>query len=96
MAKKIRENGLVMSKILKPAMDGFVSNGQVVEAKPERPTVLVACGEVDGDNGISDMVIAKFVVEKEQFDRLKFMQKVEVAYEYNGENKIKPIEIIEV
>ena len=34
MAKKIRENGIVLSKVLKPAMDSFVSNGKVVEAMP--------------------------------------------------------------
>lgn len=96
MAKKIREDGVVLSKVIKPAMDSFVSNGQVVPAMPERPTVFVACGEVDGDNGITDMTITKFVVEMEQYERLKFMQKVEALYEYNGDGKTKPIEIIEV
>ena len=93
MAKKIRESGIVLSKVVKPAMEGFVSNGQVVPAMPERPTVVVACGEMDGDNGIQDMVIAKFVVEKEQYERLVYGQSVEVAYEYNGDGKVKPIEI---
>lgn len=94
MAKKIREHGIILSKVLKPAMDGFVSNGQVVAAQPERPTVLVACGEVNGDDGIEDMVIARFVVEKSLFESLKFMDEVEVAYTYNGDGKVKPLEII--
>lgn len=93
MAKKIKEHGIVLSKIVKPATEGFVSNGQVVPAMPERPTVIVACGEMDGDNGIQDMVIAKFVVAMEQYEKLVYGQSVEVAYEYNGDGKVKPIEI---
>ena len=94
MAKKIRENGIVLSKVIKPATEGFVSNGQVVPAMPERLTVIVACGAMDGDNGIQDMVLVKFVVEKEQYEKLVYAQSVEVAYEYNGDGKVKPIEII--
>jgi hypothetical protein len=95
MAKKIRENGIVLSKVLKPAMDSFVSNGKVVEAMPERPTVFIGCGEVDGENGITDMIVAKAVLEKEQYESLVYLQKVEVLYEYNGENKIKVLEVSE-
>ena len=93
MAKKIRESGIVLGKIIKPATEGFVSNGKVIPAMPERPTVMVACGEIDGDNGIQDIVLARFVVEMEQYNRLKYGDTVEVAYEYNGENKVKPVEI---
>ena len=95
MAKKIRENGIVLSKVVKPAIEGFVKDGKAFPPMPERPTVIVACGEMDGENGIQDMVLAKFVVEKAQYDKFKYGQQVEVAYEYNGDGKVKPIEICE-
>lgn len=96
MAKKIKESGIVLSKVVKPAIESFVSNGQVVPAMPERPTIVVACGEVDGENGITDMVTAKFVVDRATYDGFKFLEKVEVLYEYNGDGKIKPLEIKKV
>ena len=39
------------------------------------------------------MSIVKFVVEKSEYDRVNFMDEVEAAYEYNGDGKIKPLEI---
>lgn len=96
MAKKIKENGIVLSKEIKPAMDAFMSNGQMVAARPERPTVVVACGEVNGDDGISEMQIARFVLEKSEYEKFKYMDAVQVAYEYNGDGKIKPLEIIKL
>ena len=94
MAKIIRESGIVLGKEIKAATDSFVSNGQVVEARPERPTVVVACGEVRGDDGIPDVLIARFTVEMDIYEELKYLDRVEVTYQYNGENKVKPIEII--
>lgn len=54
MAKKIKEQGIILSKFVKSATESFVSNGQVVPAMPERPTLLVACGEFNGNDGIQD------------------------------------------
>lgn len=93
MAKKIRENGIVLSKFIRPATEQFVINDRVIPEKPERPTVVVACGEVNGNDGIEDMTIVTFVVEKELYDRLKYMDEVEAAYEYNGDGKTKPVEL---
>ena len=93
MAKKIKEQGIILSKFVKSATESFFSNGQVVPAMPERPTLLVACGEFNGNDGIQDMSIVKFVVEKSEYDRVNFMDEVEAAYEYNGDGKIKPLEI---
>lgn len=94
MAKKIRENGIVLSKVIKPATEAFTgSDGREIPAYPERPTITVACGEVDGDNGIQDVLLARVVVEKDQYEEFKFMDVVDVGYEYNGDNKIKNAEI---
>lgn len=94
MAKKIRENGIVLSKVIKPATEAFKgSDGREVPAYPERHVVTVACGEVDGENGIQDVLLARVTVEKEQYNELKFMDNVDIGYEYKGENKIKNAEI---
>lgn len=93
MAKKIRESGVVLSKFIKPAMESFESNGRIIPAYPERPTVLIGCGEVDGENGIVDLVIVRYVVDMELYEKLSYMQTIEAAYEYNGEGKAKPVEI---
>ena len=93
MSKKIREQGIVLSKVIKPATERFIINEKVIEAKPERPTILVACGEFDGDNGIQDLVLVPYVVTREEYDRYKFMDEVTAAYEYSGDNKAKPVEL---
>ena len=93
MAKKIRENGIVLSKFIKPATQQFIIDGRVIEAQPDRPTVVVACGEVNGDDGISEVQVARFVVEQSEYEKFKYLDTVQVAYEYNGDGKIKPLGI---
>ena len=93
MAKKIKENGIVLSKFIKPASQQYIIDGRVIEAQPDRPTIVVACGEVNGDDGISDVQVARFVVEQSEYEKYKYLDLVQVAYEYNGDGRIKPLEI---
>lgn len=93
MAKKIRENGIVLSKFIKPAREQLVIDGRVIAAHPDQPTVVVACGEINGDDGIGEMQIARFIVEQSEYEKYKYLDAVQVAYEYNGDGKIKPLEI---
>ena len=97
MAKKIRENGVVLSKEFKPATPQYIINGQVIEAKPDRYMVVVGCGEINGDDGITEMQIVRFVVEQSEYEKIKYLDTVQVAYEYNGDgNRLKPLEIAKI
>lgn len=97
MAKKIRENGIVLSKFIKPASEQYIIDGRVFPAQPDRPTVVTACGELNGDDGISEVQIVRFVLEQSEYEKFKYLDTVQVAYEYNGDGKkVTPLEIVKI
>lgn len=80
--RPILEEGIVVSKVHKDAMESFKSSsGEVVPAQPEKFVVkVISSYECTPDKGMSDPTILDYKVEKELFDKLKFGTKVRVKF----------------
>mgnify|MGYP004457108107 CR=1 FL=1 len=90
----INEEGIVLSKNYSEARDPWTkSDGTEVAAQPEKYEVLVASGEkVSNDTGFQNCVVQTYKVSREEFQALKYLQKVMVSYEFSTYGP-KPISV---
>jgi len=93
--RPIVEDGIVISKVLKPAMESFVgADGKRVEALPERFVVQVVssykCTEKDG---FENPTILDYKVTKDIFEKVKYLSKVQVMYEISNSGSQKALEL---
>ena len=98
IVRPISERGIVLSKEFKKAMDSFkASDGSIIPAQPDRYVVKVASGYAcTKDMGLANPTILDYKVEKELFDKLVYLQEVEVIYEMStgGTNKAVSLKIM--
>lgn len=94
----IVENGIILSKILKKATNEFKGqDGNIVPAQPERYVLKVASSfKIDQETGFEDVTILDYKVDESLFNTMKFMDKVEVTYEFSTYKltaiSVKPIQ----
>lgn len=93
--RPIVEDGIVISKVFKEAMESFTGkDGSVVPAQPDRFVILVASSYSCSDkDGLESPTILEYKVSKEIFDKVKFLSKVQVKYEISNSGTSKAIEL---
>jgi len=78
------EEGIIVEKFIAPERQAGEYNGRPYPARPETPTVKVMSSYlVDNSTGIKDGVILDYEVTKDQYDKLKFLDKVKVMYTHS-------------
>ncbi len=95
VVRPISEKGIVLNKQFKKAMDAFTgSDGRKVDALPDRYVVTVASSfSVSKETGLEKPVILDYKVDKDMFDKLSYLSKVEVVYEMSNTGTNKPISV---
>lgn len=99
MEKPIREQGLVLGKYFKEAKAERVDNtGKKWPATPEKWIVnVISCDEDDLDKvtGIKNGTTCEYEVEKPVFDKIKYLDTVNVKYSLvqYGSNPVRPVPI---
>lgn len=90
----ICEDGIVLSKVLKKATEEFKGqDGRVVPAQPERYVAKIASSyKIEDGTGLEEVTILDYKVSEELFKKLKFLQRVEVSYEFST-YACKPMEV---
>ena len=83
--RPITEDGVVLEKKYSEAKDAFKMTIGGVEksfdAKPEKYSVLVASSyEFDEKTGFKNTTILEYVVDKQIYDKLKYLSSVSVTY----------------
>lgn len=88
----IKEDGIVIEKIFKEAMDSFkTSDGSIVPARQD--TYILKCvssADFTKENGFSSCAILDYKVEKAVYDKAMAYSPVIVRYEFGNTNP-KPI-----
>lgn len=84
--RMIKEEGIVLEKIFKGAIEQFKSSdGSVVPAQPDRYILKVVSGEdFSKENGYSQSTVLEYKVEKKVFDRVVYGTPVVVRYEVSN------------
>lgn len=84
--RMIKEEGIVLERILKPATNEFKgSDGRVVPAQPERHILKCVSGEEFNKNdGYMQSTVLEYKVEKTIFDKVVFATPVVVKYEVSS------------
>lgn len=84
--RMIKEEGIVLERILKPATNEFKgSDGRVVPAQPERYILKCVSGEeFNKDDGYMQSTVLEYKVEKTIFDKVVFASPVVVKYEVSS------------
>ena len=79
----IREEGIVLEKIFKKATNEFKGqDGRVVDAKPDRYVVKVASSQLcDQELGLTECSVLDYEIELSLYNKIKYMNAVNVAYE---------------
>ena len=90
----IVDTGIVLSKEYKEASDEWVNaEGRKVDAQPERFLVTCASGEaVSEDEGLRNCYVDTYKVSREEFQKIKYLQKVKCTYEFSSYG-CKPVSI---
>lgn len=95
--RMIREEGIVLEKIFKPAMDSFkASDGSVIPARPD--TWLLRCvsgEEYKKDTGFVSSNILDYETDKQTFDKATALVPVVVRYELSTRAKAVSVELKE-
>lgn len=90
----INEQGIVLSKYMKKATDGFkAQDGRIIAAQPDRYFVKVASSyKIDEVNGLEEVTILDYKVDATNYNKFKYQQTVNVAYEFNT-YRLNPISV---
>ena len=93
--RPIMENGKVLNKEFKAAMDSFKgSDGSVVPAQPDRYVVkVISSYKFTKEEGYERPTILDYKVDKETFDRLTYGTDVQVVYEMSTAGSNKPVSL---
>lgn len=83
--KVINENGIVLAKVFIEAKKEWESrDGRKFDAQPEKFIVTVASGEnISPDTGIDNCLVQDYQVTREEFQKFKYLQVVNVEYEFS-------------
>lgn len=97
--KPIKEEGVIVSKFIKPATNAFVGrDGNEVPARPAQPTVIVvsAC-DFDPQNGFDGPSLLSYKVDATLFAKLGYSSRVKCKFFVlpNGTLQEDSIELIE-
>lgn len=88
----IKEEGIVIEKIFKEAMDSFkTSDGIIVPARED--TYILKCvssADFTKEKGFSSCAVLDFKVDKAVFDKAVAFSPVVVRYEF-GNTNLKPV-----
>lgn len=84
--RMIKEEGIVLERILKPATNEFKgSDGRVVPAQPERYILKCVSGEeFNKVDGYMQSTVLEYKVEKAIYDKVVFGSTVVVKYEVSN------------
>lgn len=84
--RMIREDGIVLERILKPATNEFKgSDGRIVPAQPERYILKCVSGEeFKKVDGYMQSTVLEYKVEKAIYDKVVFGSPVVVKYEVSN------------
>jgi len=84
--RMIKEEGIVLEKILKRATDEFkASDGRIVSAQPERYILKCVSGEdFSKDAGFLNSTVLDYKVDKQVFDKVIAYSPVVVRYEVSN------------
>lgn len=95
IVRPIMERGIVLSKEFKKATESFkATDGSIIPAQPDRFVVKVASAYAcTKDMGLANPTIIDYKVEKEVFDRLTYLQEVEVVFELSSSGTNKPVSL---
>ena len=96
--KLLKEEGFVLGKEIKKATEEFTSrDGRTFPAQPERYIVTVVVSAlVDANMGMSYMTKMDIKVDRDLFNKLRYLQKIEAIYEYVATEKggiPKPLQV---
>lgn len=87
------EKGMVTEKIYRESTEERIYNGQKVDAQPEKYSVVcVSSNNFNDKDGFVDGAYLQYRVEKDLYDKLKFMSKVLVTYDMSGNTK-RPVSV---
>lgn len=96
--KLITEIGVVLKKEYKKETQAFTGqDGRKVEAQPERWVITVASSSsIDKVEGLSDLTVLDYRVDKSVFDNVSYLDNVRVQYQFanNGSCKAEKLELI--
>lgn len=95
IVRPVMERGIVLSKEFKKATESFkTSDGSLIPAQPDRYVVKVASAYAcTKDMGLNNPTIIDYKVEKEVFDKLVYLQEVEVIFELSTSGASKPVSL---
>ncbi len=93
--RPIVEKGIVLCKEFKKATEAFkAQDGSFVPEQPDRYIVKVASSySITKDNGLEQANILDYKVDKDIFEKLQYLSKVEVMYEMSNGGTNKPLSL---
>jgi hypothetical protein len=97
VSRIIREEGIVLEKIFKPAMDSFkTADGSIVKARPD--TWLLRCvssGEFKKDMGFVSSNVLDYVTDEDTYKKAIALAPVIVKFELSAKTKPVSVELKE-
>ena len=93
--RPVMEKGIVLSKEFREKMESFKgSDGQLVPEQPDRYIVTVASSyDCSKENGMTQPQILQYKVDKDIYEKLNYLSKVEVVYELSTSGTNKPVSL---
>ena len=82
--RMVVEEGIVLSKVFKPASDEWVnSRGEKVAAQPDRYLAVIASSsECTDENGLADVSVLEYPCEKALYDFVSYLTPVKRKFEF--------------
>ena len=95
--RMIKEDGIVLEKIFKPAMDSFkTADGSIIPSRPDTWVLRCVSGEdYKKDMGFISSNILDYETDKQTFDKTTALAPVIVRYELSTRAKAVSVELKE-